>query len=139
MQRTLLIVKPDAVERNLIGRVLDHVESQGFRIVEARTHRLSTGEAQRFYAEHAQRPFFGDLVAYMTSGMVLLACLERQDAVAQLRATVGATDPGEAAEGTVRRRFGIDKQRNSVHASDSPASAERELGIFFGAERIPAG
>lgn len=139
MQRTLLIVKPDAVERNLIGRILEHVESEGFRIVAARTHRLAGEEASRFYAEHAARPFFGDLVAYMTSGTVLLVCLERPDAVTELRRVVGATDPAQAAEGTVRRRFGLDKQRNSVHASDSPVSAERELGLFFGPERVPAG
>ena len=132
MQRTLLIVKPDAVERNLIGRILAHVEAEGFRVVEARTHRMTTEEAGRFYAEHKERPFFPDLVAYMTSGTVFLVCLERDDAIPHLRTTVGATNPAEAAEGTVRKLFGVDKQRNSVHASDSPASAERELGIFFG-------
>jgi len=132
MQRTLLIVKPDAVERKLLGRILAHVEAEGFRVVEARTHRMTVEEAGRFYAEHKERPFFPDLVEYMTSGMVFLACLEREDAIPHLRTTVGATNPTEAAEGTVRKRFGIDKQRNSVHASDSPASAERELGIFFG-------
>jgi nucleoside-diphosphate kinase len=139
MQRTLLIVKPDAVERKLIGSILQQVEADGFRVVAARTHRLTVEEARRFYAEHEARPFFGDLVHYMTSGTVLLACLEREDAVARLRRVVGATDPVEAAPGTVRQRFGLDKQRNSAHASDGAASAERELGLFFPAERVAAG
>ena len=134
MERTLFIVKPDAVERNLIGQILAHVEGAGFRIVLARMARLTRAEAESFYAEHKERPFFGDLVAYMTSGPVLLTGIEREDAVKKLREVVGATDPAQAAEGTVRKVFGVDKQRNSVHASDSPASAERELRFFFQSE-----
>jgi nucleoside-diphosphate kinase len=95
---------------------------------------LSPAEAEHFYAEHRERGFFPDLVAYMTSGRVLLAALEREDAVARLREVVGATDPAQAAPGTVRKDFGLDKQRNSVHASDSVASAERELRFFFSGE-----
>lgn len=132
LQRTLLIVKPDAVERRLIGKILAHVEGEGFRIVGAKLHHLERREAETFYEEHAKRPFFGDLVGYMTSGPVLLACLERDDAVARLRQVVGATDPAEAAEGTVRRLYGTSKQANSVHASDSPASAEREIRLLLG-------
>jgi nucleoside-diphosphate kinase len=131
-ERTLLIVKPDAVERNLIGRILSHVEEQGFRIVEGRLARMQRDEAQTFYAEHHGRPFFSDLVEYMTSGPVFLACLEREDAVKRLREVVGATDPAAAAPGTIRARFGKSKQMNSVHASDSAASAEREVKLFFG-------
>jgi nucleoside-diphosphate kinase len=131
-QRTFFIVKPDAVERRLIGKILAHVEGEGFRVVGARLTTLARREAETFYAEHAQRPFFGDLVAYMTSGPVLLACLEREDAVAQLRRVVGATDPAEAAAGTVRKLYGKSKQENSVHASDSPASAEREIRLMLG-------
>lgn len=134
MQRTLFIIKPDGVERNLLGKILAHVEGKGFRVIEARTHQLTEGEAQEFYAEHRERPFFGDLVSYMTTGPVLLICLEREDAVAYLRTVVGATDPTEAAEGTVRKLYGVSKQSNSVHASDSPESAARELTIFFGKE-----
>ena len=134
MERTLFIVKPDAVERNLIGQILAHVEGKGFQIRQARLASLARAEAEQFYAEHRERSFFGDLVAYMTSAPVLLVALERADAVRTLREVVGATDPAQAAEGTVRKRFGVDKQRNSVHASDSPASAERELGLFFGSE-----
>ena len=101
-ERTLLIVKPDAVERNLIGRILSHVEEQGFRIVEGRLARMQRDEAQTFYAEHHGRPFFSDLVEYMTSGPVFLACLEREDAVKRLREVVGATDPAAAAPRTPR-------------------------------------
>jgi len=131
MERTLFIVKPDAVERNLIGKIVAHVEGEGFRVVHARLARLTRAEAEGFYAEHKERPFFGDLVAYMTSGPVLLTGLERDDAVKKLRDVVGATDPAQAAPNTVRKVFGIDKQRNSVHASDSLPSAERELKFFF--------
>jgi nucleoside-diphosphate kinase len=133
MQRTLFIVKPDAVERRLIGAILAHVEGQGFRIAEARLARLTREEAKSFYDEHREKPFFGELVDYMTSGPVMLTCLEGEDAVARLRDVVGATDPAQAAEGTVRKTFGRSKQMNSVHASDSPASAGRELKLFFGA------
>jgi nucleoside-diphosphate kinase len=134
MERTLFIVKPDAVERNLIGKIVAHVEGHDFRVVHARLARLTRAEAEGFYAEHKERPFFHDLVAYMTSGPVLLLGLERADAVKKLREVVGATDPAQADQGTVRRLFGIDKQRNSVHASDSAASAERELTFFFRGE-----
>ena len=132
LERTLFIVKPDAVRRNLMGRILAHVEAQDFRIVEARLARLTREEAQTFYAEHLGKPFFNDLVEYMTSGPVLLVCLEREGAVAKLRQVVGATDPALAAPGTVRKLFGESKQCNSVHASDSPASSAREVRFYFG-------
>ena len=132
LERTLFIVKPDAVERNLIGKILAHVEEEGFRLTEGRLARLKRDEAQNFYAEHQNKPFFGELVEYMTSGAVFLTCLERDDAVKKLREVVGATDPADAAPGTVRARFGKSKQMNSVHASDSPASADREVKLFFG-------
>lgn len=132
LERTLFIVKPDAVERNLIGRIVAHVEAQGFRVVEARLARLKREETQEFYAEHQSKPFFGELVEYMTSGPVFLTCLERDDAVKTLREVVGATDPAQAAAGTVRALFGKSKQMNSVHASDSTASADREVKLFFG-------
>jgi nucleoside-diphosphate kinase len=132
LERTLFIIKPDAVERRLIGRILAHVEAQGFRVVEARFARLTREEAQTFYTEHQGKPFFNDLVEYMTSGPVMLTCLERENAILGLRETVGATDPAQAAPGTVRSLFGKSKQMNSVHASDVPASAEREVKLFFG-------
>jgi nucleoside-diphosphate kinase len=132
LERTLFIVKPDAVRRNLIGGILAHVEARGFRVAEARLARLTREEAQTFYGEHQGKPFFNDLVEYMTSGPVMLVCLEREGAVAQLRQVVGATDPAQAVEGSIRRLYGESKQLNSVHASDSPASAEREVKLFFG-------
>jgi nucleoside-diphosphate kinase len=132
VERTLFIIKPDAVQRNLSGRILAHVEDKGFRIVEARLGRLTREECQTFYAEHAGKPFFNDLVDYMTTGPVMLACLEREAAVGTLREVVGATDPAQAAPGTIRKLYGQSKQMNSVHASDSPASGEREVKLFFG-------
>jgi nucleoside-diphosphate kinase len=132
LERTLFIVKPDAVGRNLIGKILAHVEGEGFRIVEARLGRLTREEAQTFYEEHQGKPFFSELVEYMTSGPVLLSCLEREGAIARLREVVGATDPAQAAPGTVRQLYGQSKQMNSVHASDSLASSNREVKLFFG-------
>jgi len=132
LQRTLFIVKPDAVKRNIIGSILAHVEKEGFRIVEARLAQMTREEAQGFYGEHEGKPFFNDLVAYMTSGQVVLTCLERDNAIVKLREVVGATDPAQADAGTIRKLFGQSKQENSVHASDSPASAEREVKFFFG-------
>lgn len=132
VERTLFIVKPDAVSRNLIGKILAHVEGKGFRIAEARLTRLTREQLQEFYAEHVGKPFFPELVDFMTSGPVLLTCLERENAVAQLREVIGATDPAQAAEGTVRKLYAESKGRNSVHASDSPASADREVKLFFG-------
>jgi nucleoside-diphosphate kinase len=132
VERTLFIVKPDAVERHLIGRILAHVEEKGFRIVEARLTRLTREQCQEFYAEHSARPFFNDLVDFMTSGPVMLTCLERENAITTLREVIGATDPAAAAEGTVRKLYAKSKQANSVHASDSFPSAEREVKLFFG-------
>jgi len=132
--RTLFIVKPDAVERNLIGRILAHVEEAGFHLVAGRYGRMTREQAETFYAEHKERPFFGELVTYMTSGPLFLATLEGEGGPLRLREVVGATDPAQASEGTVRKRFGLDKQRNSVHASDSETSATRETKLFFGNE-----
>jgi nucleoside-diphosphate kinase len=128
MERTLFIVKPDAVKRNLIGKILAHVEGEGFRIAEARLGTITRADAEEFYSEHKGKGFFSDLLDYMTSGPVMLTCLERENAIPRLREVVGATDPAQAAPGTVRKLFGESKQMNS----DSPASAEREIKIFFG-------
>jgi nucleoside-diphosphate kinase len=136
VERTLFIVKPDAVERNLIGKILAHVEDKGFRIAEARFGRLTREEAQAFYAEHETKPFFPDLVDYMTSGPVMLTCLERDNAIKYLREVIGATDPSQAEAGTVRALYGKSKQFNSVHASDSPPSADREVKLLFGAAAL---
>lgn len=132
LERTLFIIKPDAVRRSLIGKILAHVEARGFRLTEARLGTITRAEAEEFYGEHQARPFFKDLVDYMTSGSVLLTCLEREGGVATLREVVGATDPAQAAPDTIRKLFGESKQMNSVHASDSVASADREVKLFFG-------
>ena len=127
IERTLFIIKPDAVARHLTGRILAHVEDRGFRLAEARMTRLTREQCQEFYSEHFGKGFFNELVDFMTSGPVLLTCLEREDAVANLRGVIGATDPAQAAEGTIRKLYAESKGRNAVHASDSPASAEREV------------
>lgn len=132
VERTLFIIKPDATARNLVGKILAHVEDRGFKLVEARYARLTREQCHEFYAEHVGKGFFPELVDFMTSGPVMLCCLEREGAVAGLRDVIGATDPAQAAEGTVRRLYAESKGRNSVHASDSGASAEREVKLFFG-------
>ncbi len=132
IERTLFIVKPDATARNLTGKILAHVEGKGFKLVEARYTRLTREQCQEFYAEHVGKGFFAELVDFMTSGPVMLTCLEREGAVATLREVIGATDPAQAAEGTVRKLYAESKGRNSVHASDSVPSAEREVKLFFG-------
>ena len=132
LERTLFIVKPDATERNLVGKILAHVEDKGFRLVEARYTRLTREQCQEFYAEHNGKGFFNELVDFMTSAPVMLCCLEREIAVVTLRETIGATDPAAAADGTIRKLFAESKGRNSVHASDSLPSAEREVKLFFG-------
>ncbi|HTO92029.1 MAG TPA: nucleoside-diphosphate kinase [Candidatus Sulfotelmatobacter sp.] len=132
IERTLFIVKPDATRRNLTGKILAHVEGKGFRIVEARFTQLTREQCQEFYAEHVGKPFYAELVDFMTSGPVMVCCLERDNAVAELRDVIGATDPAQAAPGTIRKLYAESKGRNSVHASDSPASAEREVKLFFG-------
>jgi nucleoside-diphosphate kinase len=134
MTRTLTIIKPDAFGRGLAGKILAHLEGQGFKVVAARVAHLSTAEASAFYEVHRERPFFKPLVAFMTSGPCMPMVLERADAVATLRTVIGATDPKEAAPGTVRQLFAESKERNAIHASDSDDNARREAGFFF-AER----
>lgn len=131
MEQTLAIIKPDAVSSGKVGEILAHLEASGFVIRAARMVRLTRPEAEAFYAVHKERPFFGSLVAFMTSGPCIPMILERADAVAKLRKVIGATDPAEAAEGTVRKRFAESKERNAIHASDSPENAIREVGFFF--------
>lgn len=132
VERTLFIIKPDATSRNLVGKILAHVEDKGFKLVEGRFGRITREQCNEFYAEHLGKPFFPELVDFMTSGPVMLCCLEREAAVATLRETIGATDPSQAAEGTIRKLYAESKGRNSVHASDSLPSAEREVKLFFG-------
>lgn len=134
--QTLAILKPDAVEGNLIGKILSQLEAAGFRIVAARMTMLTKVEAEAFYAVHVERPFFDSLVTYMTSGPCLPLVLEHDRAVEYLREVVGATDPAEAAEGTVRRLYAESKERNVIHASDSPTNAQSEIAFFFSASEL---
>jgi nucleoside-diphosphate kinase len=134
MTRTLTIIKPDAFGRGLAGKILAHLEGQGFKLIAARVVHLTTAEAGAFYEVHRERPFFKSLVTFMTSGPCMPMVLERQEAVATLRTAIGATDPKEAAAGTVRQLFAESKERNAIHASDSDDNARREAGFFF-AER----
>lgn len=131
MEKTLLIVKPDATGRNLIGHVINRLEKAKFKIVEMRMVRLTREEAGRFYTVHRERPFFDELTDYMCSGLIVPMVLQKENAIADLRTLIGATDPKEAASGTIRDEIGLDKQRNSVHASDSRESADVEIPFFF--------
>ncbi|HYK09450.1 MAG TPA: nucleoside-diphosphate kinase [Gemmatimonadales bacterium] len=128
---TLAIIKPDAVAAGNAGNVLAHLEKQGFKVRSARMVRLSTPQAEAFYAVHKDRPFFRSLVTFMTSGPCIPLALERDAAVTHLRDVIGATDPAEARPGTVRKLFAQSKERNAIHASDSPENATREVGFFF--------
>ena len=129
--RTLCIIKPDAFASGKAGKIIAHLEADGFRIVTARVLRLSEAEAQEFYAVHRERPFYGSLVGFMTSGVCMPIVLEKENAVQSYRQAIGATDPKEAAEGTVRKLFAESKERNAVHGSDSDENAEREIHFFF--------
>jgi len=128
---TLGIVKPDAVASGKTGRIVAHLQDAGFVLRAARLVRLTREQAAAFYAVHRERPFYGDLVAFMTSGPCLPMALERADAVATLRTVIGATDPAEAAPGTVRKLYAESKGRNAIHASDSDENAAREVAFFF--------
>jgi nucleoside-diphosphate kinase len=131
IERTFSIIKPNAVEKNVIGQIITRFEQKGLRIAAAKFTRLSKEKAEGFYIEHKARPFFGGLVQFMTSGPVLLMCLEGENAVAANREIMGATDPAKAAAGTIRKDFADNIEANAVHGSDSLNSAERELAYFF--------
>ena len=131
LERTLSIIKPDAVEANRIGEIIARLEACGLRVVAARMQRLSRAQAEGFYAVHKERPFFGELVEFMTSGPVLVQVLEGEDAIAKNRAAMGATDPAEAAAGTIRADFASSIDRNAVHGSDGPDTARTEIAFFF--------
>jgi nucleoside-diphosphate kinase len=129
--RTLTISKPDAYGGGKAGQIIAHLEKQGFRVRAAKVVHLSDAEAGEFYAVHRERPFFKSLTAFMTSGPCMPMVLEKADAVAALRQAIGATDPAEAAAGTVRKLFAESKERNAIHASDSDENAAREASFFF--------
>ena len=131
MQRTLAIIKPDAVERGLIGAIIQRIEDAEFRVRAMRLVRLSKGDAEGFYAVHRERPFFGDLTDFMSSGPAVVMALEAPDAIARWRRLMGATDPGEAERETLRREYGSSIERNATHGSDAPETAAFEIGYFF--------
>jgi nucleoside-diphosphate kinase len=131
MERTLVLVKPDAMERNLGGAILTRIEAAGLKIVALKVLRVDEPLAHEHYAVHASKSFFKDLIDYITSYPIIAAVFEGKDAVAVARKTMGATDPKKAEPGTIRRDFGIDLQRNAVHGSDSPENAEVEIKLFF--------
>jgi nucleoside-diphosphate kinase len=130
-ERTFIMIKPDGVERRLVGRIIERFERASFRLVALRFGQMSRETMQEFYREHEGKPFYEPLVRMISSGPVAMLALEREDAVARARQLVGKTNPAEAAPGTIRADFGLNGQQNTVHASDSPASAERELRLML--------
>ena len=132
VERTLSIIKPDAVAKNVIGDIYSRFEKAGLKIVEARMQHLNREEAEGFYAVHSERPFFNDLVAFMTSGPVMIQALEGEDAIAMNRQLMGATNPAEAEAGTIRADFAKSIDANAVHGSDGPDTARTEIAYFFG-------
>ncbi|MDR1708403.1 MAG: nucleoside-diphosphate kinase [Candidatus Accumulibacter sp.] len=139
VERTLSIVKPDAVAKNVIGKIYSRFESNGLKIVAAKMVWLSKQEAGRFYAVHKERPFFGELVEFMTSGPVMVQALEGEDAIAKNRELMGATDPKKAAPGTIRADFAESIDANAVHGSDGPETARAEIAFFFPEMALYAG
>ena len=136
VERALSIIKPDAVAKNVIGKIHSRFETNGLKIVASKMQQLSTEKAEGFYAEHKERPFFGDLVKFMTSGPVVVQVLEGENAIAKHRDLMGATNPKEAAAGTIRADFAESIDANAVHGSDSPESAAREGADFFSDDEI---
>ena len=131
LERTFAIIKPDAVAARHAGEILAAIEKAGFRILALRMTRLTEEQAKGFYAVHAEKPFFAGLVKFMTEGPIVVMALERDDAIRKWRETMGATNPANAAEGTLRKRFATSIERNCVHGSDAPETAETELRFFF--------
>lgn len=129
--RTFTIVKPDSVRKNNFGKIISRVEAAGFRVLGIKKIGLSQRQAEAFYAVHSERPFYRSLVDYMTSGPVFVAALERDNAVAELRKLMGATDPAKADEGTIRKEFGESIEQNAIHGSDSDENAKIEIAFFF--------
>ena len=131
IERTLSIIKPDAVAKNVIGQIYTRFENAGLKIVEAKMAQLTREEAEGFYAVHAERPFFNDLVEFMISGPVMIQALEGEGAIAKNRELMGATNPKDASDGTIRKKYGISIDKNSVHGSDSIQNAKIEIDFFF--------
>jgi nucleoside-diphosphate kinase len=136
VERTFSIIKPDAVAAGQAGEILAMIQQAGFKVLNLRMIRLTESQAQGFYAVHRERPFFGGLVKFMTEGPVIVLALERENAIKGLREVMGATNPANAAEGTVRKRFAENIERNCIHGSDAPETAAVELGFFFSAAEL---
>ena len=136
IERTFSIIKPDATARNLTGAINAVIEKAGLRIVGQKRVRWTKAQAEKFYEEHAARPFYGELCTFMTSGPIVVQGLEGENAIAKYREVMGATDPAEAAEGTIRKLFARSKGENSSHGSDSPAAAQREIALNFKPDEI---
>jgi len=137
IERTFSIIKPDAVAKGVIGPIIAKLEAGGLHIIASRMVRLSDDQARRFYAVHKERPFYKDLVAFMTEGPIIVQDLEGENAIAKNREIMGATNPAEAAEGTIRAEFATNIERNAVHGSDAPETARQEIAFFFGACDLP--
>jgi nucleoside-diphosphate kinase len=135
-ERTFSIIKPDAVAAGQAGEILAMIQQAGFKIIGLRMTRLTPAQAQGFYAVHRERPFFNGLVQFMTEGPIIVMALEREDAVKKLREVMGATNPANAAEGTVRKRFAANIERNCIHGSDAPETAATELAFFFSSSEL---
>lgn len=136
LERTFSIIKPDATRRNITGKVIDRLEGAGLRVIAQKRIHMSREQAEGFYAVHKERPFYNDLVTFMTSGPVVVQVLEGDDAIAQNRAIMGATNPSEAADGTIRKDFAESIEANSVHGSDGPDTAANEIAFFFTDDEI---
>lgn len=137
MERTFAMIKPDATERGLSGRILSRIEGEGFEVLGMKIVHMSKAQAEGFYAVHRERPFFGDLTTFMSSGRTVVLALEREDAIRHWRDVMGATNPAEAAPGTIRAEFGESIERNSTHGSDAPDTAAFELGFWFSGAELP--
>lgn len=136
LERTLLNIKPDAVKRNLIGEIIRRVEKRGYRIVAIDKHLLTRKEAEAFYEIHKEKPFFDELVDFISSGPCVPMVVEGENVITGIRELIGATDPSKATEGTIRREFAESITKNSVHASDGPDTAKEEIGFFFGRRKL---
>jgi nucleoside-diphosphate kinase len=139
VERTLVIIKPDAVSRNLTGEILKRIEASGLRICALKLMRLTRAQAEQFYQIHKERPFYGSLCDYMSSGSVTVGVLEGEQAIARWRELMGATDPLKASPGTIRKDLGVDVEKNAVHGSDAPETAAVEIPFFFSAAEMQIG
>ncbi|MCX7909662.1 MAG: nucleoside-diphosphate kinase [Ignavibacteria bacterium] len=136
VQRTLAIIKPDSVEKKVIGEIIKRIEEAGFKILAMKYTKLTEEQAKSFYEIHKDKPFYNDLVKYMTSGPIVPIALEKENAVEEFRTLIGSTDPTKAEEGTIRKLFGTNIERNAIHGSDSPENGEKEVLFFFSKSEI---